>query len=893
MSKTPENLLHASSRIAMAAYLHDLGKFAERAAIFAKHPRLDEHLQLYCPEHQKGSSRWWSHKHAAHTALAFDELEGYFPDLIRGNCYPFASRTDQSNITDSLINAAAAHHKPDTLLQWIIATADRVASGFEREEFEQYNQAEEKSNETGKNHYQARQLTLFENIRLRDAKPATNHYCYPLKPLAPEHLMPVKRASYEPSDNQTAQAQYAELWQGFVEALKQLPHRDNWPLWLDHFDTLWLTFSQAIPSATAFGTRPDVSLYDHSKTTAALAVALWRWQHQQTKTENDAQSIAALKSRQDWDSQKLLLIQGDFFGIQDFIFASGSQTNKHSSKLLRGRSFYVSLLTELAALKVLETLELPGMSQVTNAAGKFLILAPNTPEVRQKLKALRHELNQWFLQQSYGQAGLGLAWLEASCNDLVRHPNQANRFELLMTRLFQQLEQAKLQRFDLTGSAPCVLNAHYPFGVCAYNDKLPADSEASGSHQASCALSRDQIEIGNALTRFDRLLVVKDQPEVWLNDRAHLSCLELPIFGYRIALTSDESQTGRFSGLAQQQLLVRAWDFSLAKSGTQALWNGYARRYINAYVARFSPLDRQEQQQGRFDGMSDEERQDIVEGNIQSLNHLAYHSRTQTPQGWQGQVALMTLKGDVDDLGLIFQKGLSQPSFAKMAALSRQLNAFFAVYLPWLCQQEFRHSYTVFAGGDDFFLIGPWHQSQKLAKRMADQFQQYVAHNPEIHFSAGMSMTKPGLPISYLAQQAETALEQAKAHGKTAEQPAPKNAVCLYGISLPWTEWNQVQQAEQRLDELRSNYRLSTGYVYGLLELSERAAQAKQGKPEAALWRSHFAYRTRRFVVDKLTGINKHQAQIDLVQGIGEQGINKLGEQYRIVLFNHLYRQRH
>ena len=41
--------------------------------------------------------------------------------------------------TDSLINAAAAHHKPDTFLQWVVATADRVASGFEREEFDQYN----------------------------------------------------------------------------------------------------------------------------------------------------------------------------------------------------------------------------------------------------------------------------------------------------------------------------------------------------------------------------------------------------------------------------------------------------------------------------------------------------------------------------------------------------------------------------------------------------------------------------------------------------------------------------------------------------------------------------------------------------------------------------------
>lgn len=42
-------LMGPSSRIALAAYLHDLGKFAERARVFHDDPNLDTHLQLYCP----------------------------------------------------------------------------------------------------------------------------------------------------------------------------------------------------------------------------------------------------------------------------------------------------------------------------------------------------------------------------------------------------------------------------------------------------------------------------------------------------------------------------------------------------------------------------------------------------------------------------------------------------------------------------------------------------------------------------------------------------------------------------------------------------------------------------------------------------------------------------
>ena len=170
----PHPLADASSRVAFAAYLHDLGKFAERARIHHGDPRMAAHQTLYCPFHHEGG--WFSHQHAAHTALALTALEQQFPDFLHGDASPFAGRrhagdADADTATDSLINAAAAHHKPDTFLQWIVATADRVASGFEREEFERYNQAGEKR-ENGLNHYTSRQLTLFEQIRLNGSRPA-------------------------------------------------------------------------------------------------------------------------------------------------------------------------------------------------------------------------------------------------------------------------------------------------------------------------------------------------------------------------------------------------------------------------------------------------------------------------------------------------------------------------------------------------------------------------------------------------------------------------------------------------------------------------------------------------------------------------------------------------
>jgi CRISPR-associated protein Csm1 len=159
--------LDASSNIALAALLHDLGKMAERGKIPVSRETLDNNKHLYCPFHKEGG--WFSHVHAAYSAIGIDLIEQWLPDLKKDKAYPFGGWSDEGagGIDDSLINGAAKHHRPDTALQWIIAAADRLASGFEREEFANYNKAREKP-ETGRNHYQARQLSLYEQINVRN-----------------------------------------------------------------------------------------------------------------------------------------------------------------------------------------------------------------------------------------------------------------------------------------------------------------------------------------------------------------------------------------------------------------------------------------------------------------------------------------------------------------------------------------------------------------------------------------------------------------------------------------------------------------------------------------------------------------------------------------------------
>lgn len=880
-----QQLLQASSRVAFAALMHDIGKLAERARLPISEEEKQANKHLYCPFNKKAG--YHSHIHAAYTGIALTEIEALLPPMIGEDVFPFADWKSRG-ADDSMINAAAMHHKPHSFLQWIVASADRIASGFERDEFDSYNLAQEE------NHYRSRLLSQFNQIVLSNKpKPSETDHRYPLGALSIDTLFPLPSEQVIPSDNQSAQQQYRALWNSFVSGLQSIPtsHRSRFDLWLDHFDSLWQTTAHSIPSATAFGTKPDVSLYDHSKTAAALACALWRYHYEEGEPE-----LSELSNRADWDRNKLLLVQGDFFGVQSFIFASGSQTNKGAAKLLRGRSFYVSLLAECAALKVLEALALPSTSMVLNAAGKFMIVAPNTEATRSKLGLLQAELNQWFLEHSYGESGIGLAWQESCCNDFVsKKQGQDSRFSLVIKDLFATSEANKFQRFNLCAKdAPSIFEQYLAtfdseLGTCSLDSRLPANVVDNNGNPVN-QFSLDQLDAGRYLAnpQLSRLLISEAPVK-------NSTSLSEAIFGYYIHFTADEQSSGKFSSLVSDGVIRRALDLSLPTTEqSKPLFNGYATRHINAYVPTFDGNINSDQilwEQDKYAGLELFDEQGLQ---IKTLEHIACEDRTLDPNThkFTGIRALQCLKGDIDNLGAIFESGLQQPTFAKLASLSRRVNLFFATYLPYLCQQRYPNCYTIFAGGDDFFLIGPWHSTFKLASELEDHFKSYVGQNPDIHFSVGLSQVKAGVPIRYMSEQAEQALDYAKKE--------PKNAVNVYGETVSWPDFKELLVTSSQLDHLRQELSLSTGYLYGLIELCEMAALADK-QPEAARWRSYLSYRTARMVSDKLARKEGEEKSVhnercrrltnELLQLVGNC-IAKHKGAAKIAIFSHLYQLR-
>lgn len=168
-----------------------------------------------------------------------------------------------------------------------------------------------------------------------------------------------------------------------------------------------------------------------------------------------------------------------------------------------------------------------------------------------------------------------------------------------------------------------------------------------------------------------------------------LNSLTIPLFGYSIQFTGAEEDSGKFGKEVDNGNIRRMFDFSPVDKEDQAFWNGYARRNISGYVPYFQNLSEWENPKYKNCEIDDE----INVNAPKIFNYLACEDMSwdNDNQKWLGIRALAVLKGDIDDLGALFKSGLEQPTFAKMAALSRQVNNFFAVYLPYLPNQISRY----------------------------------------------------------------------------------------------------------------------------------------------------------------------------------------------------------
>ena len=178
-----------------------------------------------------------------------------------------------------------------------------------------------------------------------------------------------------------------------------------------------------IPSSTYKKEVADISLYMHSKLTAAIATSMYLYFSE--KGIEDYKKYCFTESKLFREETSFMIISGDISGIQDFIYTVPSVG---ALKSLRGRSVYLEILLESIIDSVLEDLQLTRCNLLYSGGGHFYILGPATETAKSIVKAVKVSVNRWLLDHVGTKLYVALGMATCTGNDVINGEMQHKLF---------------------------------------------------------------------------------------------------------------------------------------------------------------------------------------------------------------------------------------------------------------------------------------------------------------------------------------------------------------------------------------------------------------------------------------------------------------------------------
>jgi CRISPR-associated protein Csm1 len=611
-------------------------------------------------------------------------------------------------------------------------------------------------------------------------------------------------------------------------------------------------YTWCVPSDTRYN-RADISLFDHLRSTAAIAACLY-------KNHCHELNNSSFKIRKN----EFILIAGDFAGIQNYIFDITSKGSGGASKRLRARSFFIHSFSETAIHKILHVLELPLVCNLFSAAGKFILLAPNSDEVEERLESTKWEIEHEIHKRYFNQFSFLMTYRNI---EKYRPDMDIGNFCQIADKMFHLLDLEKIQSSQpvfffkeenengeeekvWNQAAFCLSDEEFQKyaknGDCRICGKGPGEiDERSGTEENPvtiqvCRVCHMNKQIGEILPKKQFIGFGKGKGVSSKTGRIILFHGNDNSETYYVDL-SDETPAS-----SDDYYLI--WNINDNKKGmTVARWPIVKKKLANHVL-------------------TDEG------GSVVSFEDLARCSRwTNTENEEYGSDFLGVLKADVDNLGLIFSKGFDiseRPKEAKrnfnkesksrkvedartvsrFLTLSRMMELFFSGWIGAIVEEDvrdiqqmiidcqpshvdidflekyldtgvidFKNIYTVYSGGDDLVLIGPWETMIMFAILLNAKFSEYSCQSKSFTLSAGLSFVKPKFPIAMAIREADALLEKSKREGK--------NRLTMFGTTVEWDQVPELLDFFLFLDKsLQSNYsNINMSFLYRLLDYHKMA----------------------------------------------------------------------
>lgn len=572
----------------------------------------------------------------------------------------------------------------------------------------------------------------------RRKKTNKNFYFYNLTSLGEEILYPEQMQEIEVN-----QEQYRSLLDRFSQEFSVWAKNG---LSINTLLVLLEKFTSCIPSETKrqeedYSTYPDISLFDHLKTTGAIAGCMY--QYLISKYRDEFYSSLLTDEILNKEKRYFALLGGDFSGVQSFIYTISSTG---ALKTLRARSFFLELLTEHLVSEVLQSFNLTRANLIYAGGGRFYLLLPNVNLTEESItEKISGPINKWLLKEFGQKLYLALASTSLTASEL-----SSSQISEAWSEIINQLAKEKGRKFNSTLSD--ILNPEEPkvdsCAICHRDDVGLSPKSIYNREIQACDFCGKFYELGDDL--IDAKLIQGKRI-----DKEEGKGIILPNLDGSFTTYSLERQ---LNSIKDSNYLLNSWNIA-ELANIKAI-----QLFVGNYVRQVKDLPESAQKE--------ELNQGATLGSTASFKGLALSSR--------GADRIGILRMDVDNLGKIFTFGLEERhrTFSRLTSLSRQLTLFFKYYINQICKYRLnglppldlsekkpqenrgRNVSLVYSGGDDLFLIGAWDEAVEIAFDIQESFKKFTGKN--LSLSGGLVVQDEHFPLYQMARLAGEAEDMAK-----------------------------------------------------------------------------------------------------------------------------------
>jgi len=635
---------------------------------------------------------------------------------------------------------------------------------------------------------------IFSSLQNEDyAKVYFNYNIYYYEPdyLTNKLQIPTKVENVKDTESWTVNEEifiekHRILLESFKEELSKLKHFKYYKTFFTSFDKLCEKYLCYVSSAS-YKSLPDISLYDHSKLVSALSICYY---------DSDSR-----------DNTDCILLNSDISGIQNFIYYDIEKA-KSAAKQLRGRSFYLIILTEAICKFLINEFELYETNVLFNGGGNFTLLIPNNQKNREKITKLEKEINQFLFDNFDTRLQVVISYIETSGDKLSS--NFSQEYEKLQNKINRAKNQKSLSILDRIFYSNQIINFN------EYEEKF--------------------IKLGEILTKInnDYLVEIYSESNPFKEEKESLMSFPKLNLYYKIISTTDNENS--IDSLEKELYLlnknkvksiicykINNTDFISTNNKINLgleIPIGYSFKLIANYIPTNSdgkPLN--------FEELSKLEGQ---------LNTLSYPY-------------LGLLRMDVDNLGMIFKNGFisidnipfneknySTKSISRVSTLSRLLTNFFSIKINEIAEQK--QIYIVYSGGDDLFAVGSWYNIIEFSREVNKQFKTYCCKNPFITLSAGTLFINHNYPISKAAKLCGE--NESKAKSKNISYRINgylpiKNNISIFDREVSWEEYERLLNIALGINHIlekdysENEYTISRSFLYQLLKITKNVFDRK------------------------------------------------------------------